>query len=147
MGIGDQENARDTPEAKSDEVSGFPWGAEFPPSSNNVGNYGDSTAVRKGENEDTVLDSYDDGALITTSVMRYPANKLGIHDLGGNVWEWCQALFEPSGKWRVLRGGSWRDDSRLLLRSSLRIGSTPVSRLNLYGFRCVVVMGGSPKSD
>ncbi len=147
VGIGGQENARDTPEAKSGKVPGFPWGAGYPPPRNNVGNYYDSTVVRKGETASTELGSYDDGYLLTAPVMSYPANKLGIHDLGGNVWEWCQDEYRPGEASRVLRGGSWDNSVRVGLASSYRLDGTPGSRGSNRGLRCVVVMGGSPKSD
>ena len=147
VGIGDQENALDTPEAKSGKVPGFPWGAGYPPPKNNVGNYFDSTGVRKGAWESTDIGSYDDGALLTAPVMTYPANKLGLYDLGGNVWEWCQDLYKPSENWRVLRGGSWDYNIRDDLASSARSSLTPDYRYRNLGFRCVVVMGGSPKTD
>ena len=42
----------------------------------------------------------------------YQANELGIYDMSGNVWEWCQDCFGEYGKpvekseWHVMRGGS-----------------------------------------
>ena len=143
VGIGSQEKAGETPEEKDGKVAGYPWGASFPPPKNNVGNYCDITWVKKGELEKTDLGDYDDGALLTAGVMNYPANKLGIFDLGGNVWEWCQDKYRSGGNSRVLRGGSWDDNVRVDLASSFRGDGTPVVRVNNRGFRCVVVVVGS----
>ena len=131
------------PEEKDGKVAGYPWGASFPPPKNNVGNYGDFTLVKKGELDETDLGDYDDGALLTAGVMSYPANKLGIFDLGGNVWEWCEDLYTPGNDSRVLRGGSWFYNFRGFLASSRRNINSPDYRNDNYGFRCVVVVGGS----
>lgn len=142
VGIGDQENARDTPKAKSGKVPGFPWGGGYPPPRDNVGNYWDSTVIRKVDIQGS-LGSYDDGYLLTAPVMTYPPNKLGIYDLGGNVWEWCQDLYNPSENLRVMRGGSWHESGRGYLDSSNRSCLMPDFRNFIYGFRCVVVGGSS----
>ncbi len=149
VGIGEQENARETPKDKSGKVPGFPWGSGWPPPKDKVGNYWDATAAEKSKGAMSAgdLSAYHDGALLPTDVMSYPANKLGIFDLGGNVWEWCQDLYEPGGTSRVLRGGSWNLNDRGVLASSYRSYLTPVNRRNYFGFRCVVVVGSSsPKS-
>jgi formylglycine-generating enzyme required for sulfatase activity len=80
------------------------------------------------------------------------ANELGLHDLSGNVWEWCEDkyqgdrqkipkdgspwLMEESGAGRVLRGGSWEDDAQFC-RPSFRFTYDPSYRSDDYGFRVV----------
>jgi formylglycine-generating enzyme len=43
----------------------------------------------------------------TVAVKSLPANAWGLHEMHGNVWEWCEDEFVPAR--RVLRGGSWID--------------------------------------
>jgi formylglycine-generating enzyme required for sulfatase activity len=99
---------------------------------------------------------YDDNSSSTThSVGTKQANELGIYDMSGNVWEWCQdwygdySLFTQtnptgasSGSYRVRRGGSWYDTALYVGRTccvSHRNGSDPSRRDREYGFRLVRV--------
>ena len=122
VGIGGKENALVSPRDKSRKVADFPWGVTWPPPKGS-GNY----------DKKLLTDDFDH----TSPVGSFRANALGIYDMGGNVWEWCEDKFDGSDDWRVLRGGSWSDSSREYLSSSYRRGSDPVARYD-NGFRCVL---------
>jgi formylglycine-generating enzyme required for sulfatase activity len=129
----------------------FPWGEQWPPP-DDAGNYlgeesktpsglGELKAARYGFLSGRAIEGFNDGNVFTAAVGSFHPNELGIYDLGGNVWEWCQEKYEPILASRVLRGGSWFCDNRDHLLSSYRRGEEPVSRQVDFGFRAVVEAG------
>jgi eukaryotic-like serine/threonine-protein kinase len=69
-----------------------------------------------------------------TKVGSYAPNKLGLYDMHGNVWQWCEDLWEPGASLRVLRGGSWFFDAGYC-SAATRIRLTPDYRRGNFGLR------------
>jgi formylglycine-generating enzyme required for sulfatase activity len=143
----------------------YPWKGGFPPppgAGNYAGIEANTATFKAGRYE--VIGDYDDGAERTAPVGSYPPNAFGFHDLGGNVWEWCEDWFQLSmgypevqkvlrdsgadegdpNQYRVLRGGSWFSFSEISLRSGCRARGRPDSRGGANGFRIVLEAPSGP---
>ena len=69
----------------------------------------------------------------TTRVGSYQPNRLGLYDMHGNVWEWCEDFFEEN-RGRVIRGGCWIN-SNSMCRAARRFGYESSFRVQYVGFR------------
>ena len=135
VGIGSREDSNALPETKTYSVPEvFPWGGGYPPQGAPIGNYLDSAAIGKFRDLKP-LENYRDGFITTAPVGSFPANTLGIYDLGGNANEWCMDWHDPVKKRdRVGRGGNWNVSDKYNLSSSARSPSGISSRLGRYRF-------------
>ena len=84
----------------------------------------------------------------TVPVGSYPANDWGLHDMHGNLWEWCNDCYgsygddetDPvggtwwQGGYRVIRGGSWNSSAHYC-RSANRNSCYPGVSFSRIGFR------------
>jgi formylglycine-generating enzyme required for sulfatase activity len=77
----------------------------------------------------------------TTRVGSYKPNQLGIYDLHGNVWEWCEDFGNAKGTSRVIRGGSWSLDGSYC-RASNFFAYASSDWYSDLGFRLAAVPSG-----
>ena len=75
----------------------------------------------------------------TAEVGSLHANKFGLYDVRGNVWEWCLNPDEPGSDARVIRGGAFSNSEPEKLELSYRFALTPLFKVPGIGFRIVVV--------
>ena len=145
VAVGLAEAREGTPKDKDGKIKDvYPWGTQWPPPVG-AGNYaGEEAKDADWPATFKVIEGYRDGYARTSPVGSFAANKFGLHDLGGNLWQWCEDWYDESTKKsRVLRGGSWNGYTPLDLLSSYRGGNVPESRIDFNGFRLVVVVAGS----
>jgi formylglycine-generating enzyme required for sulfatase activity len=114
----------------------YPWGSDLPVPARS-GNWGDATAIYLTP---VTISGYDDGFRVAAPVASFPANPLGIHDLGSNVLEWTTDRYsiyvvgpdhlstDPvgprAGENYVIRGAGWLTGKVPELRVAARDSGT-----------------------
>jgi len=123
----------------------FPWGDELEPGGEHRMNVWQGTFPDRNTRAD--------GWYGTAPVTTYPPNGHGLHNMCGNVWEWCADWYSPAyyarsphddplgpsfGVERVIRGGSYLCHASYCrrYRVAARSSSTPDSSTGNQGFRC-----------
>jgi formylglycine-generating enzyme len=135
------------------EAKQYGWGDEFRP--------GARWQANTWQGRFPVQNSASDGYATTASVGSFPPNGFGLHDMAGNVWEWCADWYrpdaytsakssnpqgpessfdpdEPGVPKRVMRGGSFMcsDEYCGRYRPGSRGKGAPDSGAGHIGFRC-----------
>jgi formylglycine-generating enzyme len=108
---------------------------------------GTQTSYGWGDAFDPTRANVDAQHKITTPVEQFKPNPWGLHDMHGNVWEWCAddrreysgaAEVDPTGSLdsdaRVVRGGSWILHA-VLARAACRLRRPRANRYRARGFR------------
>ena len=130
--------------ARAGSHSPFPWGDELEPNGEHRMNVfqGQFPAHNSGA----------DGHIATAPVDAFLPNAFGLHNVTGNVWEWCEDWYSPNyysqsprndprgpttGLTRVQRGGSYLCHASYCrrYRVSARLGAEPESSTGNLGFR------------
>jgi len=114
-----------------------------------------TVSARYSENLDAIAWYGANSGKETHPVAGKEANRWGLYDMLGNVWEWCsdvwvsdypeESLAAAAGSasaLRVIRGGSWSGDARSV-RAAYRLHYGPSGRSRYLGFRCAEFRPGS----
>lgn len=88
------------------------------------------------DNIDEVAWYWDNSSDGTKNVGTKAANGYGLHDMSGNVWEWCQDTWSSGSSNRVYRGGGWINSADYCAVSDRDIYG-PCIRNYFLGFRVV----------
>lgn len=134
--------------ARAGTTTAYPWGDD-PAGGRGYGNVNDTSAKKRFCHWNPSF-SFDDGHVMLAPVRSFKANPWKVHDLVGNVTEWCEDVYHRdypadgadesaagNGTSRVMRGGSWLDPPDLY-RMAKRFAFAPQGRRDFLGFRVVM---------
>lgn len=127
------------------------WTGDDKNSLSGAANLADSFASNHGLTQKFGYEEWlNDGEVYHAAVGSYRPNPFGIHDVAGNVWEWCRDCYDPHAyeqpfnegdgyrplktPYRVARGGSYYNDADSA-RSAFRYGDAPGARFDMQGVR------------
>jgi serine/threonine protein kinase len=144
IGIAALEDANAAPAEKQAADKDFtPWGGSWRPPKG-AGNIADQSIVGKQVRMDEkYLDGYDDGYAWTSPVGTYAPNALGLYDLYGNVYQWCEELYAPGSPQRTIRGAGYMTVPNPNFPAVGRDGKLPDFRAPHLGFRIVLAAAAS----
>ncbi|MGE0361532.1 MAG: formylglycine-generating enzyme family protein [Vicinamibacterales bacterium] len=121
----------------------YPWGNDFVAATTTAGS---GRRAHSGSSTGPV------------AVGSFAPNGLGLYDVSGNLWEWTADWYDlhyysrspvesptgpETGRYRVIRGGSWADTETRLLTVYYRNFTAPDTAQPTIGFRCVRAAGAA----
>jgi formylglycine-generating enzyme required for sulfatase activity len=137
--------------ARAGTTTAYLWGNDEA-GGKGFGNMNDSSAAKRFNKWNRSF-PWDDGFVFLAPVRSFKPNAWGLHDMTGNVAEWCEDAFvrdypadgadesaASGSNARVIRGGSWLDPPDLY-RMAKRFGFAPQGRRDFVGFRVVMKVG------
>lgn len=122
-----------------------PWGLGWPPPARFANYAGTEARDSNWPLAWLSLPGRNDDFPRAAPVGSFAESTTGLHDLWGNVWEWCESPSSVVSAEMTLRGGSWVDGGyKAQLRKDFRRFERANLRESCIGFRCVLVVPDLP---